>query len=276
MHMTPRNPGMSKRVVFIYGRPVVISVPLRPNMASRARPMAGRPAAKPQQRPSTHLAKNLSVSADGTAVLITEPTEKNITHVGMALACLFVMGLLFSHIISKTPSWFETKQPAPIEARLPDESWDQHVRRLIKTNLATTNIHQLKDRQVECLAKNIYFESRGQPLAGQVGVAKVTLNRLEQGWAKTICGVVYQKLVEDVCQFSWVCDSDRRIPTGYDWRLAVGIATTLLKDGDHISDPTGGATHFHATYIQPAWKTIMTGAHQIGDHVFYRMKSKSQ
>ena len=44
-----------------------------------------------------------------------------------------------------------------------------------------------------CLAKNIYFESGNQPLAGKVAVAHVTLNRVKNfQFPNTICSVVYQ------------------------------------------------------------------------------------
>lgn len=273
MHMTPRNSGMSKRVVFVFGRPVVVSVPLRPSVIPRSRHVAGVRQSQPAQN-KVPVKESLTVNVDGTASISPAAMDKNPTYIVALLAFFFCIGLLLIQVAVTTPSLQTPKVPE--QARMADETWDQHVRRLVKTNLDGVNVAEIKDRQVQCLAKNIYFESRGQPLAGQVGVAKVTLNRLEQGWAQTVCGVVYQKIVDGVCQFSWVCNDERRSPSGYDWRLAVGIALTLLNDGDHVTDPTGGATHFHATYIQPAWRTLMTGANQIGDHIFYRVKSKSQ
>lgn len=154
------------------------------------------------------------------------------------------------------------------------ETWEQRTRRLINASLVEIDrdggIAKIKDRQVQCLAQNIYFESRGQPLAGQVGVAMVTLNRLEQGYERTVCGVVKQRMVSDVCQFSWVCEGGRANPGGYDWRLAVGIAVTALEKTDALQDPTNGATHFHATHVRPDWARIYPQAMKIGDHVFYK------
>jgi len=154
------------------------------------------------------------------------------------------------------------------------ETWEQRTRRLINASLKEIDqaggIGKIKDRQVQCLAQNIYFESRGQPLAGQVGVAMVTLNRLEQGYERTVCGVVKQRMVADVCQFSWVCEGGRNSPGGYDWRLAVGIAVTALEKTDDLQDPTNGATHFHATHVRPDWARIYPQAMKIGDHIFYK------
>lgn len=160
------------------------------------------------------------------------------------------------------------------------ENWDQRVKRIVQEHLAEVDraggVAKIKDQQVLCLAQNVYFESRGQPLAGQVGVAKVTLNRLDEGYARTVCGVVRQRLVPDTCQFSWVCNNPNpqsRVG-GHDWRLAVGIALATLFDGEHIQDPTNGATHFHATYVRPDWSRLYTQASQIGDHVFYRRNNR--
>lgn len=156
------------------------------------------------------------------------------------------------------------------------ETWEQRTRRLINTNLREIDqaggIAKVRDRQIQCLAQNIYFESRGQPLAGQVGVAMVTLNRLEQGYERTVCGVVKQRMVADTCQFSWVCEGRKNQPAGYDWRLAVGIAITALENTDDIQDPTNGATHFHATHVRPDWAKSYARAVKIGDHVFYKPK----
>ena len=44
-----------------------------------------------------------------------------------------------------------------------------------------------------CLAQNVYFEARNQPLAGQMAVISVTVNRVNDGrFPNTICGVVYE------------------------------------------------------------------------------------
>ena len=44
-----------------------------------------------------------------------------------------------------------------------------------------------------CLAKNVYFEARNQPLAGQLAVVSVTINRVnDKRFPNTICGVVYE------------------------------------------------------------------------------------
>lgn len=123
------------------------------------------------------------------------------------------------------------------------------------------------DAERECLAQNIYFESRDQPLTGQVAVGLVTLNRTTSNrWPNTICGVVKQRK-----QFSWFWDgkSDRpRNKVAY--AIAENIASTLLSPENAVVDLTDGATHYHATYVAPKWKGSLTKVTQIGGHVFYR------
>ncbi len=34
----------------------------------------------------------------------------------------------------------------------------------------------------------------------------------------------------------------------------------------------GSATHYHATYVHPAWARSMKRVARIGDHIFYRTR----
>jgi spore germination cell wall hydrolase CwlJ-like protein len=156
-----------------------------------------------------------------------------------------------------------------------NETWEQRVRRLMRSSVENAGgIRQaVVDKQVRCLAENVYYESRGESLQGQVAVAKVTLNRLEEGYAKTVCGVVKQG-----CQFSWTCNHPGTQPAGFHWYQAVGVALVTINESDKVEDPTRGATHFHATYIdwKPTWKRVKDSVQQIGNHVFYRVKPKEE
>jgi spore germination cell wall hydrolase CwlJ-like protein len=160
-----------------------------------------------------------------------------------------------------------------------NETWEQRIQRLMQANIDNAGgVRQaIADKQVRCLAENVYYESRGESLAGQVAVAKVTLNRLDEGYAKTVCGVVKQRNAGN-CQFTWVCNSNGHQPSGILWNQAVGVALVTLNESDTVEDPTNGATHFHATYInwQPAWKRVKDSVQRIGNHVFYRVKPKEE
>jgi spore germination cell wall hydrolase CwlJ-like protein len=117
---------------------------------------------------------------------------------------------------------------------------------------------------MECLAGAIYFESKGEPLAGQLAVAEVIINRTQSGrYPRTLCGVVKQP-----SQFSFVRGG--RIPAiprdSAHWRKAVAIAHIAVKD---LADsPAAKALSFHATHVSPNWN--MKRVARVGNHVFYR------
>jgi spore germination cell wall hydrolase CwlJ-like protein len=120
------------------------------------------------------------------------------------------------------------------------------------------------DSEHECLAGAVYFESKGEPLQGQLAVAEVILNRASSGkFPTTICGVVKQK-----SQFSFVRGG--KIPpiakTSEAWRKAVAIAHIAKKD--LAEGGIGKAMFFHARYVSPRWR--LTRVASIGNHIFYR------
>jgi spore germination cell wall hydrolase CwlJ-like protein len=129
-------------------------------------------------------------------------------------------------------------------------------------------------KNLDCLARNVYFEARGEPLAGQFAVAEVTLNRqASRLYPRTICEVVYQKNWDPlrkryVGAFSWTEFDSLPEPSGDDWQRAWRVAETVYY-GKSI--PTlQGALHFHATYIKPDWAKSKQRVARIGRHVFYK------
>lgn len=123
--------------------------------------------------------------------------------------------------------------------------------------------------EFECLAKAIYFESRGEPVSGQVAVAEVILNRVDSGeYPDTVCKVVGQK-GKGGCQFSYVCDGIKdRIREKDAWDRAQRIAAAMLEGADRTL--TDGATHFHTRAVRPGWARRYERTAQIGGHLFYR------
>jgi spore germination cell wall hydrolase CwlJ-like protein len=123
------------------------------------------------------------------------------------------------------------------------------------------------DRDLECLAHNVFMEARDQPYAGRLAVAHVTLNRLRAGFARTVCAVVHQPGA-----FSWTGRQPQHGPIGladlraWDWAKYVAMQAVLDPDGD----PTGGATHFHSRRVEPEWRNSLVRLVGIGEHVFYR------
>jgi hypothetical protein len=120
------------------------------------------------------------------------------------------------------------------------------------------------DAQFECLASAVYYESRGEPLEGQLAVAEVILNRVRSGrFRATICDVVTQP-----SQFSFV----RRgvIPqaprSSAAWHRAVAIAHIALNELHNVTGDD--SLFFHATYVRPNWGRPRIA--RIGNHIFYR------
>jgi spore germination cell wall hydrolase CwlJ-like protein len=134
------------------------------------------------------------------------------------------------------------------------------------------------DLAIECLAKNIYFESRGSNLADMAAVANVVMNRTkDRRYPNTICGVIQQgkknadgSMKINACQFSWYCDGKPDTPTNEDaWNKAQLIAYQMVEQGKYRG-LTEGATHYHATYVNPIWAKGFTLIGRIGEHIFYR------
>ena len=125
---------------------------------------------------------------------------------------------------------------------------------------------------LECLAKNIYFEGRNQPWVGQVAIAQVTLNRVKSlTFPNTICEVVRQKK-RQICQFSWYCDGKSDQPKNIkDYNKATEVAIQVYSRT--IPDVTEGALWYHATYIRkPFWAYSFREKVKINEHIFYTGK----
>lgn len=120
--------------------------------------------------------------------------------------------------------------------------------------------------QVRCLALNVYHEARNQSFDGQLAVAHVTLNRVDDPrFPKTICRVVYQTK-----SFSWTINRGRLAPPREReaWERAMQVARLAIEDRD--GDPTFGSTHYHLVSIKPYWAEQKTRTAQIDAHIFYR------
>ena len=114
-----------------------------------------------------------------------------------------------------------------------------------------------------CLAKNIYYEARGEPMYGKIAVAQVTLNRVTHRteFQSSICGVVYAKH-----QFSWTMEKHRE-PRGEAWREAQAIAKAVIIGTAHF--PDFKALYFHNLTVQPQWNKTKELVARIGNHIFY-------
>jgi N-acetylmuramoyl-L-alanine amidase len=150
-----------------------------------------------------------------------------------------------------------------------------------KLRLSFNELPKETQRQITCLADNIYFEAGHEPEEGKEAVAFVTLNRVySEQYPDSICEVVKQR-TKQVCQFSWYCeDKARRI--SYNKNLTErqrllyndirDIAIYVYLNYERLDDPTKGALFYHADYVNPYWKRTKVQTTQIGRHIFYVRK----
>lgn len=118
--------------------------------------------------------------------------------------------------------------------------------------------------ELKCLAGAIYYESKGEPLAGQLAVAEVIINRAQSGrFPKSLCGVVTQ-----AGQFSFVRGGAIPAinPASPHWKTALAVAQVALNEA--WESPASDALFFHARYVRPGWGKPRVAS--IGNHVFYR------
>jgi spore germination cell wall hydrolase CwlJ-like protein len=162
----------------------------------------------------------------------------------------------------------------------------------------------LSDRDVDCLARNIFYEAGSESTEGKVAVGMVTINRAQDPrYPQNVCGVVRQKTVSTVqqktttvktvkenflspprqvvetqttwvqkvvCQFSWTC---MRVPTPRTddprWVESQEVAENIARGGyPDLQAKYGQAMHFHAVYVKPGWKLKQIA--RTGNHIFYQ------
>ena len=132
-------------------------------------------------------------------------------------------------------------------------------------------------KQVECLAENVYHEAGYEPQTGQLAVAMVTMNRLQDPrFPSDICGVVKQKTristIGDkrvVCQFSWYCLPVKLDRTSEAYKQSLRAALMVYANYELLKDITHGALYYHADYVNPRWRGLIKTT-QIGRHIFYK------
>jgi spore germination cell wall hydrolase CwlJ-like protein len=133
------------------------------------------------------------------------------------------------------------------------------------------------ERETRCLTDAIYHEARSEPEAGQIAVAEVVMNRVSSGrYADSICGVVYQGAARSTgCQFSFTCDGSLNAPIDQvAWTRAERVAYDIILG--HKRNIVGGATHYHAEYVDPTWAGSYGRPIHIGKHLFYSDDPKAR
>lgn len=195
---------------------------------------------------------------------------------------IFVMPHFFPNTVTP-PDPIIITQPAPPLA-------------VIKEPAMETVEPDLDDAELDCLAKNIYHEARGESREGKIAVAHVTMNRVNsKRFPNTVCGVVHQAVystwwleargrkvpVRNKCQFSWYCDgkSDRirltnsdgkpLVPNVRAWSESQTVAMEVMLE--LVPDNTGGATfYYNPSLADPYWKHHFEKTVMVDNHKFMR------
>ena len=140
----------------------------------------------------------------------------------------------------------------------------------LKLNMSLyEELNKEEQRQIDCLALNMYREAASEPENGKIAVALVTMNRVKApGFPDSVCKVVQQR-TKDVCQFSWKCIA--RLPKiNQDlYKYTRELATRVFLNHHILEDFTFGALFYHADYVRPGWKKLEVTT-KIGRHIFYR------
>ena len=160
----------------------------------------------------------------------------------------------------------EVVQPLPEAAEEPIEAPTPIKSSSLRELVAATPAGGELSEQLHCLAGAVYFEARGEPLAGQLAVAQVVINRADaRSFPDSYCGVVYQR-----AQFSFVRGS--RMPvikTGSAaWKRAKSIAR--IAHGGMWDSEAEDSLYFHAKYVRPSWSRKKDRRATISSHIFYR------
>lgn len=200
-----------------------------------------------------------------------EPQAPQMDPIEIQIADIKLDDLLMIDIVVPEPTMIERVQSST------SEFLDRVQSKLRETAASGyvwfTNGADLK-KEIHCLAQNIYYEARGEPIEGKLAIANATINRVRSFlYPQTVCGVVWQP-----SQFSWT-KMHIKYKTPHDqahWEQAEMIAERALEGGrlDNLEDVTEGATNFHAVRVHPKWRkdTELEKTVKIGNHIFYRLK----
>ena len=130
-----------------------------------------------------------------------------------------------------------------------------------------------KERRMQCMTQNIYWEAASEPAEGKLAVAQVVMNRVESGkFPNDPCQVVHQKNIiyeRVLCQFSWYCEQNFKTKPVHKklWDESAEAAKMVMVDGFRLPE-LKDALYYHADYVNPQWNKKQVA--KIGRHIFYK------
>ena len=138
--------------------------------------------------------------------------------------------------------------------------------------------YEINNKELACLARNLYHESRSESDLGKLAVAMVVLNRVDSSaFPNNICDVIYQPSRNPTrpksCQFSWTCDGKPDdIKDMKQYEAILTLSKEILRGRDSIVNVIDGALYYHAVYVNPNWAKYFDKVARIDTHIFYKDK----
>ena len=162
-----------------------------------------------------------------------------------------------------------TKAPSKIDFNRQNSSLNQTYT-LQEPIRQRSFVQKVSEEEFQCMAEAIFFEARGEPLAGKYAVGEVIMNRVHsKQFPNTICGVVKQGGTKrHQCHFSYYCDGlSEKITEPGAFAKIMKISRDVIYE--EFSPATNGALFFHSVHVNPSWSKIFTQTTKIGLHKFY-------
>ena len=153
---------------------------------------------------------------------------------------------------------------------IPFIKYEVEKQELPQVNMSSyEELNKEEQKQIDCLALNIYREAGYESEDGKIAVALVTMNRVKApGFPDSVCKVVQQK-TKNVCQFSWKCIAHLPRVDQELYKYTREIATRVFLNHNILEDITLGALFYHADYVRPRWHKLEVTT-KIGRHIFYK------
>ena len=132
-----------------------------------------------------------------------------------------------------------------------------------------------KERRMQCMTQNVYWEAASEPAEGKIAVAQVVMNRVASGkFPADPCQVIHQKNVvyeRVLCQFSWYCETTSKTRPVHKklWAESEEAVKMVMIDGFRLPE-LKDALYYHADYVNPQWNKKQVT--KIGRHIFYKDK----
>lgn len=195
-----------------------------------------------------------------------EVSGKSMRNITSKVAIVLCIGLAIQNLILQLDLLSQRKENVILTQNY---NYSLHSIARLEEQLGKTKFVQ---SEIECLAKNIYFEAGNQSREGKLAVAQVTRNRVnDDRYPDTYCEVVFQSNQRNKCQFSWTCDGKSDRPKNLpNYEEAKVIAEDVYYGRVRSNKIKNDVLYYHADYVNPSWNREMQLTANIGNHQFYR------